>query len=153
VTRAVEAMQQWNPESPLLYQVWEVQGRACKNQALFPQAREWFAKAIESPQGRKTETAARAQLLTADTWVLEKNYENALDEYLKVDIGYDFPYWQSAALYHEGTCQESLGQPTAARKTYTRLLTQFPESEFAPKAKERLAALPKLAGSARGTQP
>lgn len=153
VTRAVEAMQQWNPESPLLYQVWEVQGRACKNQALFPQAREWFAKAIESPQGRKTETAARAQLLTADTWVLEKNYENALDEYLKVDIGYDFPYWQSAALYHAGTCQESLAQPTAARKTYTRLLTQFPESEFAPKAKERLAALPKLAGSARGTQP
>jgi len=153
VTRAVEAMQAWNPDSPLLYQIWEVQGRACKNQAQFPQAREWFAKTIASPDGKKTETAARAQLLTADTWVLEKNFESALDEYLKVDIGYDFPYWQSAALYHAGTCQESLGQPAAARRTYTRLLTQFPESEFAPKAKDRLAALPKLAGSPRGTQP
>lgn len=90
-------------------------------------------------------------MLLADTYVLQKNYETALDEYLKVDIGYQFPYWQSAALYHAGTCQEALNDPAAAMKTYTRLLTRFPESEFAPKAKDRLTAVRK--GSNAGTAP
>lgn len=97
--------------------------------------------------GRKTETAARAQLLLADTYTLEKNFDAALDEYLKVDIGYDFPYWQGAALYHTGTCQESLSDPAAAAKTYTRLVAKYPESEFVPKARERLQALRKGAST------
>ena len=141
----VQELAAWSPECPLMYQAWEVLGRAQKNQAHFPEARRLFLQAINDRHGRKTETAARAQLLLADTHVLEKNYEAALDEYLKVEIGYDFPYWQSAALYHAGTCQESLRDLTGALKTYTRLIANHPESEFVPRARERLAALRKTA--------
>jgi TolA-binding protein len=133
----------WSPECPLLYQVWEVQGRGRKNQARFPEARKLFEQVVTDRHGRKTETAARAQLLLADTYVLEKNFEAALDEYLKVDIGYDFPYWQGAALYHAGTCQESLNDPAGAAKTYTRLVAKYSDSEFVPKARERLQVLRK----------
>jgi len=141
----VRQLETWNPECPLMYQAWEVLGRAQKNQAHFPEARRLFQQAITDRHGRKTETAARAQLLLADTYVLEKNYDAALDEYLKVDIGYDFPYWQSASLYHAGTCQESLGDLPGAVKTYTRLVANHPESEFVPKARDRLTALRKNA--------
>lgn len=147
---AVDEMEAWDPDSPLLYKAWEIAGRAYKNQARFDDARRLFLKAIDDPQGRKTETAARAQLLLADTYVLQKDYETALDEYLKVDIGYQFPYWQSAALYHAGTCQEALNDPAAALKTYTRLLTRFPDSELAPKAKERLQAVRKTGSAGIG---
>ena len=139
----VQELTEFDPECPLLYQAWEVQGRARKNQARFPESRKLFQQVVADRHGRKTETAARAQLLLADTYVLEKNFDAALDEYLKVDIGYDFPYWQGAALYHAGTCQESLSDPTAAAKTYTRLVAKYPESEFVPKARERLQALRK----------
>jgi tetratricopeptide (TPR) repeat protein len=139
----VRELTEWDPECPLLYQAWEVQGRAQKNQARFPEARKLFLQVVADRHGRKTETAARAQLLLGDTYVLEKNFDAALDEYLKVDIGYDFPYWQGAALYHAGTCQESLSDPAGAAKTYTRLVAKYPESEFVPKARERLQALRK----------
>jgi len=139
----VRELTEWDPECPLFYQAWEVQGRAQKNQARFPEARKLFLQVVADRHGRKTETAARAQLLLADTYVLEKNFDAALDEYLKVDIGYDFPYWQGAALYHAGTCQESLSDPAGAAKTYTRLVAKYPESEFVPKARERLQALRK----------
>ena len=137
----VRELTDWDSQCPLLYQAWEVQGRAQKNQARFPEARKLFQQVVTDRHGRKTETAARAQLLLADTFVLEKNFEAALDEYLKVDIGYDFPYWQGAALYHAGTCQESLNDAAGAAKTYTRLVAKYPESEFVSKARERLQAL------------
>ncbi|MCY2964283.1 MAG: tetratricopeptide repeat protein, partial [Planctomycetota bacterium] len=145
----IAEMQEWDPQSPLLYQAYEIQGKALKNQARFADARRWFQKVIDDKHGRKTETAARSQFLLAETYLLEQNFDTALDEYLKVEIGYEYPYWQSAALYHAGTCQESLKDAAGARKTYTRLLANFPDSEFAPKAKDRLTAVRKTAATGK----
>ncbi|MGQ0634605.1 MAG: tetratricopeptide repeat protein [Planctomycetaceae bacterium] len=134
-------------QSPLLYQVDEVVGRSLKAEARWDEAREAFERAIQSPQGRQTSTAAKCQFLIADAYHHEKKYSDALREYLKVDILYRYPEWQAPALHGAGLCFENLGQWKDAARTYEDLLKNFPDSEVAPKARERLAQVrKKLAG-------
>ena len=74
----------------------------------------------------------------AETYLLQKNYEVALQEYLKVYYLYKFPHWQAPALYQAAQCDEALNEWKDAARAYEDLLRDFPESEFAAKAKERL---------------
>src|SRR5690606_5807794 len=83
-----------HPDSPLAYHLDVVQGRAYQNQARFDEARAAFSKVIASPHGKGTETAAKAQLFIAETWLLQKDYEKAFEEYYRVLL-YGFPEWQS----------------------------------------------------------
>ena len=129
------------PESPLLYQAWEIVGRAHKNRAEFTEAREAFQKVISDTSGRRTPTAAKSQFLMAETYLVEKNYQAALLEYLKVDIQYDYPEWRAPAKFQTGMCHEALMEWPKAAKTYQDLIKTFPDSEFAPKASERLKAI------------
>jgi TolA-binding protein len=55
-----------------------------------------------------------------------------------VEILYDYPAWQSAALLQAGKCSEALGQWKQAVETYQRLLKDFAESELAGDAAQRL---------------
>jgi TolA-binding protein len=127
------------PMSPLLYQADEVLGRCLKAQAKWPEAREIFTRVVEDPSGKLTETAAKSQFHIGETYIFEKNYEDALREYLKVDILYKFPEWQAPALFQAGVCQEALGQWKQAARTYDDLLRKYPENnDVAPKARERL---------------
>ena len=134
-------LQAVNEKSPVQYQVDEVVGRAWKQQAQFSKARDAFQRAIRSEFGTRTETAAKAQFMIAETWMLEKKFERALEEYLKVDSLYSFPEWQSAALLQAGKCDEQLGNRSGAARSYQILLRKFPESEFATDAKKRLDGL------------
>ena len=141
VAAAVADFEKWNPDSPFLYQAYEVLGRSYKNQALFDEARQAFQKVIDSPEGRKTETAAKSQFLIAETYLLQKEHKKALLEYLKVDIQYDFPDWQAPALYQAAMCHEALKETEQARKTYEELVQKYPKSEFVAKAQERIKQL------------
>ncbi|NOX55825.1 MAG: tetratricopeptide repeat protein [Planctomycetes bacterium] len=118
-------------------------GRAYKRQAKFDQAREAFRRVVDSVQGRRTETAAQAQLMMAETFFLQKNYKQALLEYLKVYHLYAYPEWQAAGLFQAGLCDEMLGNWSDAAKTYELLLNQFPKSELAQQAERRLARIRK----------
>jgi TolA-binding protein len=81
-------------------------------------------------------------------YLLEKDYKTAEQEYLKVDILYKFPEWQAPALQQAAACQEQLNRWADAVKTYQSLIDQFPQTEFATKAKDRLpAARKKASGS------
>lgn len=69
-----------------------------------------------------------------------KDYRNALDTYqgmLK-----DFPETPKSAdvMYGIARCQYGLKRPVAARKTLKKLVTKYPASEAAAKAKKLLAA-------------
>lgn len=127
-----------NPEATLAYQLEEVLGRSFKNQAKFPEAREAFERVINSPHGRRTETAAKSQLMIAETYFQQKQYDQALREYLKVYHLYKFPEWQSAALFQAGVCDEQLGHWDSAARIYLELINEFPDSEYARKAAPRL---------------
>lgn len=138
VASLVEELRNRQPESSVLYQADEVLGRSYKNQAKFDEARAAFERVIESKAGRRTETAAKSQLMIAETYFIQKDFKTALKEYLKVYHLYKFPEWQAPALFQAALCDEELNQWRSATRTYEDLLREFPESEFAAQAKRRL---------------
>jgi TolA-binding protein len=141
VLKTADRMRQWQPESALLYLVDEVVGRAFKNQARFEEARQAFQRVTSSKAGEKTETAAKAQLMLAETYFLQQQYKEARDAYLRVHFLYQFPEWQAAALFQSGKCAELLKQPQEAAKDYQLLIEQFKDSEYARQAADRLKSL------------
>jgi cellulose synthase operon protein C len=113
-------------------------GRCRAGRAEFDEARQAYAKVIQSPEGAKTETAAMAQWMIGESYFHQKNYQAAVKEYLRVDILYAYPTWQSAALLQAGKCQELLGDRKEAQKLYDRILKKYPDTPFAEQAKQRL---------------
>ncbi|MBM83572.1 MAG: hypothetical protein CMJ78_23680 [Planctomycetaceae bacterium] len=142
VAETVKQYEAWDAKSPYLYQAYETLGRSYKNQPIpkFDQARDAFQKAIDAPAGRRTQTAAKCQLFIGDTFFLQKKYEEALLAYLKVYNLYKFPDHQGAALFQAAQCDEFLKDWKDAVRTYERLITEFPKSEYVPNAKLRLKA-------------
>lgn len=138
VATTVNEFKTLNSKSPIEYRVDEILGRSYKNQRKFEEARSAFKKVIVSKHGRWTETAAKSQLLIAETFFLQKDYKLALQEYFKVYTLYDFSEWKAAALFQVAICDELLNQWDKAVQSYEILLKEFPESEFATKAQPRL---------------
>ncbi len=138
--------------SRFAYRMDDVLGRAYKRQARFDEAREAFTRVVQSVHGRRTETAAQAQLLIAETYFLQKDYRTAQLEYLKVYHLYSFPEWQAAGLLQAGVCDELLGNWADAARTFELLLNRFPDSSVAEQARERLRRARKKAKAA-GVEP
>ena len=123
------------------YRFDEMRGRALKNQAKFPEARQYFERVVDSRAGRRTETAAKAQFLIGETFLLQKRYEEAGTEYFKVYVNYAFPEWQAPALFQAAAADEALGNTDGAAQYYGTLAEEFPESEYAAKAQAKLETL------------
>ena len=130
----------WDAKSKLLYQADEVLGRAYKSQGKFDEARAAFKQAIDDPNGTRTETAAKAQLMLAETYYFQKDYKTALENYLRVYLLYKYPAWQAPALFQAGACDEQLGEWAKAVADYESLLKEFPQTQWVEDAKPRLEA-------------
>ncbi len=141
VKATVDRMRVWNSESPVLYRIDEVLGRAFKNQAKFDEAREAFKRVTQSKDGRRTETAAKSQLMIAETFFLQEKYPEAGVEYFKVKDDYKFPLWASAALSQLGKCYELMDDKPSAISTYRELVDAYPDTTYAADAKKRLTDL------------
>ncbi|MEZ6067103.1 MAG: tetratricopeptide repeat protein [Planctomycetaceae bacterium] len=148
VEQVVTAFREQHPAAPLLYQADEVLGRRFKNEARFEEARAAFRRVVDSESGRRTETAAKAQLEIAETYLLEENLGDAVTEYTKVYLGYDFPEYQAPALLKAGECDAQRGRWADAAKTLETLVTEFPENEYATQAKPLLDEARTKAGTA-----
>ncbi len=147
VMATAEKARSWKADSPTQYMLDEVVGRAWKSQAKFAEATAAFTRVIKSEVGSRTETAAKAQLMIAEIFFLQKKYPEARDGYLKVYFLYKFPEWQAPALFQAGQCEELIGSKESlegARKWYQTLQTEFGDTDFAKRAADRLI---KLAGS------
>ncbi len=136
----VKRFREEDPDSPLLYQADEILGRRFKNEARWDEARTALKRAIDSEQGRRTETAAKAQLLLAETYLLEQKDSEAVAEYYKVFLNYNFPDYQAPALFQAAQCDERLKRWSSAVKTYEELIENFPDHEYAKKAQPALEA-------------
>ena len=119
----------------------EVIGRSWKNQAKFDEARAAFKRVIDSEKASRTQTAAKAQLMIAETWFLQQKYDVALENYLRLHLLYKFPEWQAAALYQAGVCEDQLNKKTNAIKTFRAVISEFPNEPYAEKAKQQLKKL------------
>jgi tetratricopeptide (TPR) repeat protein len=132
------AIETAHPDFEEQYEVDYVIGRCLSSRAEFEAAREAYRKVIRSAEGAKTETAAKAQLMIAESHYHQKDYQQALREYLALEILYDYPAWQSAAVLQAGKCHEMLGEWKQAADEYTRLIADYPDTGFVEEAKERL---------------
>lgn len=123
------------------YEADYVIGRCLAARADFEGAREAYRRVIRSPGGVKTETAANAQLMIAETHFHQKNYETAVREYLKTEILYAFPTVQAAALLQAGKCHELLGEWKQAEQLYARLVKVYPDAAAAKEGAARQKTL------------
>jgi TolA-binding protein len=150
VKASVEELAALTSDSPALHQAYEVLGRSYKNQAMFSEARAAFQKVIEDKHSRGTETAAKAQLMIAETWWNQQKYELAQIEYLRVYHQHTrYPAWQAPALLQAALCDEQLGQLQNAIDAYQELIRKFPATESATKAADRLKAVRQRAAVSR----
>ncbi len=136
-----DALARQHPDFPQQYEADYVVGRAYAARAEFDEARQAYRRVLNSPAGRKSETAAMAQWMIGETYMHQRDYRAALAEYLKVEILHAFPRWQAAALLQAGKCQEQLKRPADAAATYQRLLREFPDTKYDEEAALRLAKL------------
>jgi TolA-binding protein len=131
------------PNFELLYEVDYVLGRCQAAAGLFDEARAAYRRVVNSPAGGKTETAAKAQWMIGESWMHQRNYQAALREYLRVEVLYDYPTWQAAALLQAGKCYEHLQRPEAAAELYLRIVNEFSQTDFKNDAQQRLQAVGK----------
>jgi TolA-binding protein len=133
------------PQDPQLADVDYYRGRALQGLARFDEARAAYQAVIEARRGG--DLAARAQLMRGETYFHQKNYRDAVSEFLKVEILYDAPAWQAAAMLEAGKVYERLAQPADAAETYERLRARFPKEPSASEAKPLLDAVRKRLAS------
>ncbi len=116
-------------------------GRALLGLARPEDARNAFQAVINARKGG--DLAAQAHLLRGETYFHEDRFREALTEFLKVDILYDAPRWQAAALLEAGKVYERLAQWGDAAATYERLRSRFPDDPHIPEANTRLITVRK----------
>ncbi|MAT16683.1 MAG: hypothetical protein CMJ46_15595 [Planctomyces sp.] len=116
----------------------EMEGRIYKNQARFDEARTAFQRVLTDAEARKTPTGAKSQLMLADTYFIQKDYQTAQKEYYKLFLSWPYDEWQAPALFQVARCDELLNQPEQARITYKKVISEFPESKYSEQARERL---------------
>ena len=133
-------LEERTPMSRFLFQMRDVQGRRWKNQAPpdFERARDYFAAVVKDEAGRGTETAARCQFLIAETFLMQQDYAAAVSEYYRVYLNYPFDDMRARALFQAAGCETKLGKKAEAVRSYQDLINDFPASELAEEAKERL---------------
>jgi cellulose synthase operon protein C len=134
-----DALRASAPNHPQISQIDYARGRALQGLARFEEARASYQGVIDARKGG--DLAARAQLMRGETFFHENNYSEALREFLKVNLLYDAPQWQAAALLEAGKVYERLAQWTDSAEMYKKLLDKFPTDPSAAEASRRLGAV------------
>jgi cellulose synthase operon protein C len=130
-----------SPQSRFLFQIRDVQGRRWKSQPEpdFDKARDYFQQVTLDEIGRGTETAARCQFLIAETLLLQNRRKEALTEYHRVYLNYQgADEWRMRGLFQAAGCELDLGDKSGATRSYQDLVSEFPNTELATKAAEKL---------------
>jgi cellulose synthase operon protein C len=147
---AVHALRaELKPDDPSIAELDYALGQAELGTGRMDDARKAFQAVIDARHGG--ELAAQAQLMRGETYFHEDRLREALREFLQVDILYDAPRWQAAALLEAGKVYERLGQWADAAETYTRVVAKFPRDPDAATARARAEAARQRAD--KSTQP
>lgn len=126
------------PDFQQQYEADYLLGRYYANHARFTDAREAYERVIRSTTGGRTETAAMAQWMIGETHFHQKNYDEAIKAFHRVEILFAYPDWQAAAMLQAGKCYEQKAQWELAIKVYAQLLKEYPRSPHADDAAQRL---------------
>jgi tetratricopeptide (TPR) repeat protein len=146
VERLAKELTEQGTAGAYVYQIDEVLGRAYQRQARFDEARAAFERVTGEKLAYRTETAAKAQFLLAETYFLQERWADAFLAYQRVYTSYSYPEWQAAALLQSAKCDEQQGQWPEAVRSYDQLLKEFPQSTHATEASERVPLARQKAG-------
>ncbi len=134
-----ESLRAHFPDFKQLYEVDYLLGRCLAAQARFADARQAYERVVHSPHGRRSETAAMAQWMIGESHFHQKNFDQAIRAYHRVESLYTYPQWQAAALLQAGKCYELTRKWKHAVQLYEQLLQEYPQNGFQAEASERLA--------------
>lgn len=123
------------------YEIDYLIGRCLSSQAKFNEAREAYQRVVDSSFGAKTETAAMAEWMIGESFFHQKDFDNAVRSYDRVELLYDFPQWQAAAMLQAGKCLELQQKWSDAAERYSQIVTQYPDTTFKEEAERRLATV------------
>jgi outer membrane protein assembly factor BamD (BamD/ComL family) len=144
--KRLDAVEALDPQPDYAYLADELLGRIYKNQTKFDEARSAFQRVLDDPNARRTATAARAQYEIAQTYYLQERWEEARTAAFKVYTLYKFPEWQAPALFMAGLSDEALGERQKAASAFADVVKEFPNTEYADQAREKLAKLGRKSG-------
>jgi TolA-binding protein len=123
------------------------------SEALFQQgwAQQNLGKTIEAlalyqqiiDRAPNAEVAARAQFQIGQLQFDQKQYNEALQSFVKVVYGYSFPRWQAEAAFASAGVYEAQGKKKEALKAYQDLIRDYPQSDKVAVAKARVEELGK----------
>lgn len=133
-----ESFAENHPDFAQQYELDYVRGRCRAARALFAEAREAYGKVLNTPAAERTETAAKAQLMIAETFFHQRRYGEAYRAYMQVEVLYAYPELQAAALLQAGKCRQLQGDPAAAERLYQQVLDNYPGSRAALQAARQL---------------
>ena len=93
---------------------------------------------LEVVRRSAAEVAARAQLQIGLCWLEQKNPAEAVKALLVVPFTYDYPECSAAAWCHAGQAYLEMKQTGEAAKAWQRTIKDYPQSQWAKLAHERL---------------
>ena len=133
-----------HPDSPYAAEFDYEQAWALQNLGRLDEA---FVRYEQVAQQVDREIGVRAQFMMGEVRFQQKNYKEAIRNYLKVVGGFanDAPEgvqrWQAYAAYEAGLCYENLNQSDKAKSLYQEVVEKFPKSDQAELARTRLKSL------------
>jgi TolA-binding protein len=141
---AREVAEKIEPRFPQFAQQHEVDyliGRSFASQGKFSDARTFYQKVVDAPTARDSEMAAMAQWMMGETYFHQKKLNEAMDAYHRVYSLYEFAHWRAASLLQSGKCYEAKGETSEAIRLYEQILSDFPQTPFAKKARTQLDSI------------
>ncbi len=139
-----ELVNQWRetfPHHGEVYRIDYLHARCEMSRGRFEQARQLLRQVIRHPQALDTNSAAMAQWMIGESFFHQRDYQMALQAYLLVDATYDFDTWRALALLQAAKCHEQLNHRALAVRTFRRVVTEFPGTEWAEQASAHLSRL------------
>lgn len=137
------------PQGAHRYQADFGVGWARENQGRHEEAIQAYRKVVEAHQGP---TAARAQFQIGECLFAQNKLDDAVREFLKVDILYASPEWSAAALYEAGQCFSKLGKAVEAREQFNAVVQRFSDTKWAALAAKRLGETGATVASGRDNE-
>ncbi len=96
---------------------------------------------LEGAEANNSETAARSRFRLGEIFEERGEYQTAAKHFMRVAILFFHPELSPESLWRAGQCFEKSENFDQARKTYTEVLEEYPESAPASLARERLNEL------------
>jgi cellulose synthase operon protein C len=126
-------------QSPWRYEARYGVAWAWQNLKQFDNAANTYQQVINETA---TEVAAKSQYQMALCRLEQKRLPEAANALLVVPFTYDYPEWSAVALLEAARVFQEMQQPQQAARLLDKVIKDYPDTEWAKAAKERLAGLP-----------